>query len=128
MGLWYPGRPPFCSDELIWLLTQFVETLHELNATQDATRLQILDVIAEDALTEIARENDTCHGTDRVLNTLRKLFEDAPVVAQKAHQERKEHILLDIATDILVIRDELREEHEKLVRQAGLTHTEPEVV
>jgi hypothetical protein len=121
MGLWYPGRPPFCSDEVIWLLTQFVDTLHELTAAQDATRLQVLEAIAEDALSEIEAESAECNGTDRVLNTLRTLFNDAFKGAVLAYQNQAWDSIFEIATNMLVIRDELREEHEKVLRQQEVT-------
>jgi hypothetical protein len=95
-----------------------VETLHELTAAQDATRLQVLEAIATDALTEIDMESDACHGTDRVLNTLRTLFNDAVKGAVLAYRNQAWDSIFEIATNMLVVRDELREEHEKVLQQS----------
>lgn len=116
MALWYPGRPPFCSDELIWLLTQFVETLHELNAEQDGTKLEVLELLADEALTHIEEESNECHGTDSTLNSLRKLMEEAFKGATLAFQNRAWDSLFEIATNILVVRDELREKHDEVTQ------------
>ena len=103
------------------MLTQFVETLHELNAAQDATRLQILEAIADDALMTIEQESEECHGTDRTLNSLRTLFTDGLTGTVLAFQNQAWDAIFEIATNMLVVRDELREEHEKVTKQTEVT-------
>lgn len=114
MSLWYPGRPPFCSDELIWLLTQYIETLHELNVDHDGHKLEVLFLLADEALIYVEDESDSCNGTDSVLNNLRELFHKATEGAKLAFQNQAWDSLFEIATNITVVRDELREKHEEV--------------
>lgn len=107
--LWYPGRPPFCTDELVLLLDTFVETLHELNAAQDVTRLEVLELVKDDALVTIEEESEECLGTDSLLNNLRTLFDDAMTVAHNAFERKDWNSLLELATNMLVVRNELKE-------------------
>lgn len=112
--LWYPGRVPFCTDELVQQLSLFVEVLHELTATQDSTRLQMLELIKDDAIVTLDRERRECFGTDATLNNLHQLFNDAMRVSLGAFRSGNWDALFELATNMLVVRDELMEEQEKV--------------
>jgi hypothetical protein len=116
MSLWYPTRTPFCTQELIKLLTLFIDTTHEFILTQNTYLLSILTRITHDVHKIIEQENNTCYGTDRVLNTVRILFEDALVGIRTAYQNKLWKAILEIITNMTIIRDTLKEECEKIIR------------
>lgn len=113
--LWYPGRPPFCAGALIAALSAFIETIHELIAEETGAKLEVLDRIRAGALTTIEEESKECLGTDAILNNLRRLFTDAGTVAHGAYAEQNWPALLELSTNLLVVRDELREVHAQVV-------------
>lgn len=113
--LWYPGRPPFCAASLIGALSYFVTTIHELIAEETGSKLEVLDRIRAEALWTLEKESNECLGTDSTINNLRRLFSDAYVVARGAYSERNWPALLELSTNLLVVRDELREAHEKVI-------------
>lgn len=113
--LWYPGRPPFCAGAIVGALSCFVTTIHELIAEESGAKLEVLDRIRADALRTIEEENNECLGTDSTLNNLRRLFTDACVVARGAYKEQNWPALLELSTNLLVVRDELREAHEQVI-------------
>jgi hypothetical protein len=115
MPLWYPTRVPFCTQELIKLFTLFIDTAHEFILTQNTYLLSTLNKITHDALLIIEQENNTCYGTDRVLNTLRVLFENTLVGIHTAYQNKLWEAIIEIVTNITIIRDTLIEEYEKII-------------
>lgn len=112
--LWYPGRPPFCAPALISLLTMFVDVLLALIAKEDISLLHALGRIQEDALEHIARENEECLGTDSVLNHVRQMLMDGVTIATVAFDRRDWNSIQELATTMTVVRDELREQHERV--------------
>lgn len=110
MTLWYPGRSPFCTAELINLLEHFIDNTHKLIATRDDRFLCTLKHITRTIHTVMAQENNACYGTDRMLNALRILFENTLTSIQRAWQNDNFDAIFEIATNIRVVCDTLREE------------------
>lgn len=115
MTLWYPGRPPFCTDKLICLFTHFVDSTHKLIITYDVTHLTILNSVAAAIDALITQENNECNGTDHILNALCTLLTNTLAGIHAAWQIRDFNNLFEIATNIQLICDILKEEHEKIV-------------
>lgn len=107
--LWYPGRHPFCSKEVVDLLNQAVETLTFLIANEDGTRLIALEKICVDGITITEDELEDCLGTDDNLHLLRALFIDTCVGAPKFYQAKAWEQLLELATQLTVARNALIE-------------------
>lgn len=112
--LWFPGRPPMCSNELIWLTGQFAETLFELIANRDPDKLGVLECITADALFHIIDESEECLGTDDVLNNIQELFEKSMNGAITYYKAGAWDHLLELATSMTTVRDQLIEEMGKV--------------
>jgi hypothetical protein len=124
--LWYPGRPPFCSESVISLLGQFVEELLNLVAHEDGSRLDVLEDICEAALDVVGTENEDCLGTDENLQGLYALFADSmrgAIVFYKAGAWKN---IYDLATNMTVVRNQLIETLEGVTdAQRGLSSETP---
>lgn len=112
--LWYPGRPPFCSNDLMYCLTHAVECLFEVIAEKQALPLEVLDQVVAEALYLIEKESDDCLGTDKTLNKLRELFENSLKIAHLLYQNNAWPDLIELATNLLVVRNELAEHVKKI--------------
>lgn len=103
-----------CSNELIWLTGQFAETLFELIANRDPDKLGVLECITADALFHIVDESEECLGTDDVLNNIQELFEKSMNGAITYYKAGAWDHLLELATSMTTVRDQLIEEMGKV--------------
>ena len=107
--LWYPGRHPFCSKEIVGLLDQAIETLTLLIVEEDGTYLLPLEKICVDGITLTEDELDDCFGTDDNLHNLHALFVNTCAGAPKFYQAKAWEHLLELATQLRIAQNALIE-------------------
>lgn len=107
--LWYPGRAPFCSSELLPLFKTYIDTLHILCATRHTDAVTKLNMVHCDILDLIETESQECNGTDRILNELRKFFDTSEDAINLAFRNKKYDTILETSIALNVIHDELAE-------------------
>lgn len=105
--IWYQGRPPLCSERLIWLLNQYIEVLQELLATQDKSYIDQLHCLVGDALDHIEPESEDCYHSDKHLNNLGQFFAQSYQAVQLFCQGNAWEELLDLTATIMLVRDQL---------------------
>jgi len=101
--LWFPGRPPMCSDQILPLFTRYFETLLDLGESKNGTALELLENIQDDALMYIEGENATCLNTDPILTKLKEMLINTTEAARLAylHQAWSEILTLAISTSLV---------------------------
>jgi hypothetical protein len=107
--LWYPGRVPMCTDEVIWLFSRLAETLHQLAKTRDGTLLGVVDTIVEDAQAHLLRESVDCLHTDE---TIKNLLEFCKTVLEASHalyNNRSWRGITNLTVTTVALRDELKD-------------------
>jgi hypothetical protein len=107
--LWYPGRHPFCSEEVIDLLGHAIEALTLLVSSEDGTHLESLEGVTDAALITIGGENEECLGTDENLHSLYALFADTFKGAVLFYKGKAWRNIYELATNMQVARDQLIE-------------------
>lgn len=115
MTLWYPGKPPSCTPHLVDLLLHFIDNIHKLISTHDNIHIYELNNVADAIYVRIAQENNECHGTDHILNSLRTLLTNALIGVHTAWRIKDFNSIFEIATNAQLICDILKKEHEKIV-------------
>jgi hypothetical protein len=98
-----------CTPEVILLLTEFVNELGKLAESGDSSVLTTLRRIQLEAETHITYEMDACLDSDPVLRKLSELFQLAIQAATLFSQTRSQTDLLDLASELLIIRNELHD-------------------
>lgn len=111
--LWYPGRVPLCTNELLWLLTQLAENLHKLSKTRDGTYLGIIDTIVGDAIHVLSEESASCLHTDETIKSLVEFLNTTCQASHLLYDKRSEEGLVNLVVTTVALRDELRDELEK---------------
>lgn len=107
VDLWYPGRPPFCSQQLIKYLDEIIDILAFTISDQSGERLPNLEAICSAAVTLIADENADYLDTDESLNGLYSLFEDTYRGALLFYRGQAWEQLMSLATHLGVAQNYL---------------------
>ena len=107
--LWYPGRHPFCTKEVIDLLSHAIEALLKLIAEEDGTHLETLEGVCDAALITLDEESNECLGTDENLHSLYALFADTFRGAVLFYKGKAWKNIYELATSMQVVRDQLIE-------------------
>jgi len=105
--LWFPGRPPMCSDILLPLFTQYLEILMDLAESKNGTAIELLENIQDDALMYIEGENSACLDTDPVLTKLKEMLVHTTEAARLAYLQQEWGDILTLAANMDIVRDEL---------------------
>lgn len=107
--LWYPGRHPFCTPELIDLLGYAIEALARLIAEEDGSQLDTLEGVCDAALIAITEESEACLGTDENLQSLHSLFLDSFKGAVQFYKGKAWRNIYELATNLALARNQLIE-------------------
>ena len=98
-----------CSPEIILLLTEFVDELGKLAESGDSSVLTTLRRIQLEAEAHLGFESDACLDSDPVLRKLSELFQLAIQAATLFSQNGSQADMLDLATELLVVRNEMND-------------------
>ncbi len=98
-----------CSPEIILLLAEFVDELGKLTESGDTAILTTLQHIKEEATAHLDAESDTCLDSDPNLRKLGELFQLATEAAVLFSQHGTPADMVDLAAELLIVRDELHD-------------------
>ena len=121
MYIWYPGKPPECTPELLQHLTSALESFDSLVAHKDGTYLGNIALSFREMYALVRAEQDACLDTDLALRDLRTFCEQVPVAAGITYESADWQALFDLAVGVTDV-------HQSLEIDYAHTCPTPEVV
>jgi hypothetical protein len=73
-NIWYPGRIPLCSVQVIQGLEQYIETLNQAIKTKSSESIEKAERIYQDIYETLWQEGIDCLGSDTDINDLLTLL------------------------------------------------------
>lgn len=102
--LWYPGRIPLCTPQVIRGLGQYTEALRSTVELQDTTYVEVADRIHRDIYEVLFEEGKDCLGSDTDINSLLNML----IQAQEAVELCAEQKCWDELDDVIDAIDTVR--------------------
>lgn len=102
--LWYPGRIPLCTRQVIRGLQHYIETLHTAIYQQDATQITVANRIHQDIYKVLYEEGCSCLGSDADINNLLTMLIRAQQAAELCAQQNCWDDLYDVINAIDTVR------------------------
>lgn len=95
--LWYPGRIPLCTPQVVYGLQQYIDTLRTAAIYQDTTSIGKTNRIYQDIHAILYEEGCSCLGSDADINNLLALLTHT----QQAVEACAQHSCWDDLEDVI---------------------------
>jgi len=111
--LWYPGRIPLCTPQVVRGLDSYIEALQTAIVRQDTTYIEVANRIHQDIYATLFEEGRSCLGSDTDINSLLTLLMRSQQAAVLCAQRNCWEDLEDVINAIEVVRWSLALKQEK---------------
>jgi hypothetical protein len=111
MYIWYPGRPPECTPELLQHLTTVLELFDDLVAHRDSVHLDAINRQFGLMCALVGAEQDACLDSDLSLRDFRMFCEQVPQATALMYTHEDWKALFEISVGVTDLHQSLEIDH-----------------